>query len=81
MRRFGDHSQFLELDSTEIELQTLMVVALGRADALRWKAARGVVEILSPIQTVKVLAAAAQLHLKARRCGLQWDQRTATTTT
>ncbi|TXG52600.1 hypothetical protein EZV62_021769 [Acer yangbiense] len=81
MRRFGDHSQLSELDSGETELLTAMLVALENADALRGKAARGLMEILSPIQTVKVLTAAAQLHLKVRRCGLQWDQRTATTTT
>ncbi|KAK2660033.1 hypothetical protein Ddye_006566 [Dipteronia dyeriana] len=81
MRRFGDHCQLSELDSAETQLLTAMLVALESADALRGKVARGVVEILSPIQTVKVLAAAAQLHLKARRCGLQWDQRTATTAT
>ncbi|KAK1555890.1 hypothetical protein Q3G72_032905 [Acer saccharum] len=66
MRRFGDHSQLSELDSGETELLTAMLVALESAGALRGKAARGLVEILSPIQTVKVMAAAAQLHLKVR---------------
>ncbi|KAK0577473.1 hypothetical protein LWI29_033397 [Acer saccharum] len=75
MRRFGDHSQLSELDSGETELLTAMLVALESAGALRGKAARGLVEILSPIQTVKVLAAAAQLHLKVRRHTLHGTNR------
>lgn len=56
-------------------LHTGMLVALETADGLRAKTVRKVLEILSPIQTVQLLAGAAEFELRIRRSGLEWDQR------
>ena len=50
-----------------------MEVVLANADMLRSRTAERVVEILSPIQNVKFLAAVAELQLKIRMWGWQMD--------
>ncbi|PWA54370.1 transcription factor [Artemisia annua] len=50
-----------------------MEVVLANADMLRSRTAERVVEILSPVQNVKFLAAVAELQLKIRMWGWQID--------
>ncbi|KAJ4701532.1 transcription factor-related [Melia azedarach] len=64
----------LELDSAMKDLQTGMLAALEAADALRGTTVRKVLHVLHPVQTVKLLTAAAQFHLRIRRWGLQRDE-------
>jgi hypothetical protein len=49
---------------------------VGCADYLREKTAAKVIEILTAAQTVRFLAAVAQLQLRIRRWGQLWDART-----
>lgn len=46
---------------------------LGRADDLRLRTLRNVVDILSPIQAVYFLIAAAELHLRVHEWGMEKD--------
>lgn len=45
----------------------------GKADGLRMKTLRNVVDILSPIQAVHFLIGAAELHLRVHECGKNKD--------
>ncbi|XP_023540935.1 protein DOG1-like 4 [Cucurbita pepo subsp. pepo] len=59
---------------TEMEaLKAAFQSVLASADFLRRETALKVAEILTPAQTVRFLAAVAQLHLRIRACGLQKD--------
>lgn len=59
-------------DETAMEaLKTAMETILTAADSLRITTALKVVEILSPTQNLKFLAAATQLQLKIRGCGVE----------
>ncbi|XWS24032.1 hypothetical protein CRYUN_Cryun28dG0066400 [Craigia yunnanensis] len=79
-RRFGrlNDGEALELESAMETLKGRMLRTLERADKLRGSTARKVIEILSPVQTVKFLAASAEFQLKVRNWGLQKDQQRAT---
>ncbi|KAK9290946.1 hypothetical protein L1049_009126 [Liquidambar formosana] len=58
-------------------LRSAMESVVARADNLRMKTTRKVVEILSPVQNVKFLTAATQLQLSFRSWGLQRDSKGA----
>ncbi|KAL6297223.1 hypothetical protein ACE6H2_005365 [Prunus campanulata] len=65
-----------EISSLDLAMETLKTAMLGvfeSADGLRGSTVRKVVEVLSPEQTVKVLAAVAQFQLGIRRWGLKRD--------
>ncbi|XP_009339278.2 protein ZW2 [Pyrus x bretschneideri] len=65
-----------EISSLDMAMEMLKTAMLGvfeSADGLRGSTVRKVVEVLSPEQTVKVLAAVAQFQLRIRRWGLQRD--------
>lgn len=66
-----------DLDTAMDKLKTSMVVVMEKADELRGETLRRVVEILSPVQTVKFLAGAAQFQLQTRRWGLDRDSQRA----
>uniref|UniRef100_A0A803KNE0 DOG1 domain-containing protein n=2 Tax=Chenopodium quinoa TaxID=63459 RepID=A0A803KNE0_CHEQI len=57
------------LDSKEDKFKEI----LGRADDLRLRTLRNMVDILSPIQAVHFLIAAAELHLRVRDWGMKKD--------
>ncbi|XP_010277360.1 PREDICTED: transcription factor HBP-1b(c38)-like isoform X1 [Nelumbo nucifera] len=63
----GNANPVLESMITEFE------ILLGSADMLRANTATKMIQILSPVQTVSFLAAAAQLQLRIRRLGFQRD--------
>ncbi|KAK9270514.1 hypothetical protein L1049_026095 [Liquidambar formosana] len=67
------------LDSVMGALKMSMLMLLESADALRGNTVRKVVDILSPAQTVRLLAAAAQFQLQLRRSGLEKDSQRGTT--
>ncbi|OVA13935.1 Transcription factor TGA like domain [Macleaya cordata] len=54
-------------------LKSSMKILVERADFLRLKITMKVVEILNPVQTVKLLVAAAQIQLRIRKWGFQRD--------
>ena len=60
-----------EVDLVTEALRSSMEVVLGRSDMLRTRTVERVVEILSPVQNVKFLAAATQLQHRIRVWGLQ----------
>ncbi|KAF6170432.1 hypothetical protein GIB67_014362 [Kingdonia uniflora] len=62
-----------ELGEALEALRAGMEVLLENADFLRMTTARAVVEILTPNQAVRVLAAAAELFRRIRAWGLQLD--------
>ncbi|GJX73053.1 DOG1-like protein 4 [Tanacetum coccineum] len=64
---YGDMARAIEGLRTEMEL------VLANADMLRSRTAERVVEILSPVQNVKFLAAVTELQLKIRMWGSQID--------
>ncbi|KAL7169627.1 hypothetical protein ACSBR2_034628 [Camellia fascicularis] len=61
-------------------LRREMEAVLGKADLLRRKTAEKVVEMLSPVQGVRILAAATQLQLRIRMLGLQKEAEMRRTT-
>ncbi|PIA59470.1 hypothetical protein AQUCO_00400388v1 [Aquilegia coerulea] len=63
-----------EVDNVIECLKNSMQVLVERADFLRANTTKKVIEILSPIQGVKLLAAAAQLQLRIRSFGSQQRQ-------
>lgn len=70
-RRGGLVSGEVQNEETAVEtLRSGLETVLTGADSLRMTTALKVVEILRPIQNVKFLAAAAQLHRKIRGCDL-----------
>lgn len=62
-----------ELKSAIEVLRGEMEVVLGNADMLRTKTAEKVVEILTPVQNLKFLAAVTELFIKIRMFGWQID--------
>ncbi|XP_015087517.1 protein DOG1-like 4 [Solanum pennellii] len=68
MLRDGEIS---EVDEEMEKLRTAMENVVTDADRLRTKTADGVVGILNPLQSLKFLAAAAQLQLRIRMVGMQ----------
>lgn len=71
VRRFGKlvDGEALDLQSAMETLKLGLLRILERADRLRGSTAKKVVEILSPGQTVKFLAAAAEFQLGVRKLG------------
>ncbi|KAL5721019.1 hypothetical protein ACHQM5_013628 [Ranunculus cassubicifolius] len=57
------------VDAVIESLKNSMQVLVGRADCLRVTTTKKVIEILSPVQRVKLLASAAQLQLRIRSWG------------
>ncbi|XP_050386132.1 protein RESPONSE TO ABA AND SALT 1-like [Argentina anserina] len=62
------------LDEAMEAMKAAMLRLTESADGLRGSTVRKVVEVLSPSQTVKVLAAVAQFQLRIRSWGLQRDE-------
>ncbi|XP_057476665.1 protein ZW2-like [Actinidia eriantha] len=60
-----------EVEDVVGALRSAMEAVLGGADSLRMRTAERVVEILSPAQNVRFLAAATQLQVKIRMWGLE----------
>ncbi|XVE95117.1 hypothetical protein REPUB_Repub02eG0069000 [Reevesia pubescens] len=73
VRRFGRliDSEALELESAMETLNAGMVWILKRADKLRSSIVKKLIEIRSPIQKPKFLAASGAFQLRARKWGLQ----------
>ncbi|MFQ6639672.1 hypothetical protein Gotur_014768 [Gossypium turneri] len=69
----------LELESAVRKLKEDMLRALESADKLRGSTVRKLLQTLSPVQTVKFLAASAEFQLAVRKWGLQKDQERAAT--
>ncbi|OMO57480.1 hypothetical protein COLO4_35349 [Corchorus olitorius] len=63
-----------ELESAMEKLKAAMVRTVEKADNLRSSTAKKVIEILSPTQTVKFLAASAEFQLSVRKWGSIKDQ-------
>lgn len=63
-----------ELEASMRTLRSGMMVALDTADGLRATTVRKVLQILSPIQTVRLLAGATEFQSRVRRSGLEWDR-------
>jgi hypothetical protein len=80
-RRIGRvmDGEISSLDSAIEALKTSMLRVLEDADSLRKSTVSKVVEILSPVQTLKFLAAAAQFQLQVRRWGMERDSQKALT--
>ncbi|XVF64277.1 hypothetical protein PTKIN_Ptkin09bG0155500 [Pterospermum kingtungense] len=76
VRRFGRlvDGEALDLQSAMQTLKVGLFRTLERADKLRASTAMKVIDILSPVQTLKLLAAAADFQLRVRKLGLQKDQ-------
>ncbi|XP_009768149.1 protein RESPONSE TO ABA AND SALT 1-like [Nicotiana sylvestris] len=62
-----------ELETVIDGLKQSMMAMIEAAEHLRGSAVRKVLDILPPKQAVKLLAAVAQFHLQARKCGLRMD--------
>lgn len=75
-RSFVVDGEVSEAEDALRELQAGMLLVLEAADGLHGTAMRKIMQILSPIQTVKLLTAAAQFHLRVRKQGLERDQQT-----
>ncbi|XVE70281.1 hypothetical protein DITRI_Ditri10aG0059800 [Diplodiscus trichospermus] len=73
VRRFGrlTDGEALELESAMETLKVGMLKTLEKADKLRSSTVKKLIEILSPVQTVKFLAASAEFQLRVRKWGLQ----------
>ncbi|KAF5181591.1 Transcription factor tga2 [Thalictrum thalictroides] len=63
-----------EVDNVIESLKNSMQILVERADFLRVNTTSKVIEILSPLQGVKLLAATAQLQLRVRKFGSQQRQ-------
>ncbi|KAL2242177.1 UNVERIFIED_CONTAM: Protein ZW2 [Sesamum indicum] len=75
MRKFGKlvDGEVTEFDTSMDRLKAAMLVVVENADALQGWTAVEVVEILSPVQGVKFLAAVARFQLQSRRWGVEKD--------
>ncbi|KAI3819076.1 hypothetical protein L1987_12898 [Smallanthus sonchifolius] len=75
--RRGDYSlvdgEYDDIESAVEVLRGEMEVVVANADMLRTRTAERVVEILTPVQNVKFLAAVTELQLKIRVWGWQKD--------
>ena len=80
VKRFGKliDDEELELESAMETLKAAMLRTLERADKLRRSTVRKVIEVRSPVQTVKFLAASSEFQLRVRKWGLQKDQQRET---
>ncbi|GMI82748.1 hypothetical protein like AT1G58330 [Hibiscus trionum] len=80
VRRYGGRieGELSELESAMDTMKVAMVRALERADKLRRSTVRKLLQTLSPVQTVKFLAASAEFQLTVRKWGLQKEQQRAT---
>ncbi|OIT08194.1 transcription factor tga7 [Nicotiana attenuata] len=67
-----------ELETVIDGLKQSMMAVIETAEHLRGAAVRKVLDILPPKQAVKLLAAVAQFHLQARKCGLRMDNQSGT---
>ncbi|CAH1445902.1 unnamed protein product [Lactuca virosa] len=65
--------EYDEMESVIETLRTQMEVVVANADMLRTRTAEKVVEILTPVQNLRFLAAVTELQLKIRMCGWQLD--------
>ncbi|KAL7586061.1 protein RESPONSE TO ABA AND SALT 1 [Lactuca sativa] len=75
-RRGGNPLVDGEYDEMESVIETLraqMEVVVANADMLRTRTAEKVMEILTPVQNLRFLAAVTELQLKIRMCGWQLD--------
>ncbi|KDP41541.1 hypothetical protein JCGZ_15948 [Jatropha curcas] len=77
-RRFGRSGRLIDGEVSEIEvaedmLKTQVHNVLESADALRGLTVAKVLEILSPVQSVTFMIAAADFQLRMRRLGQQTD--------
>ncbi|KAL4333713.1 hypothetical protein GQ457_07G024500 [Hibiscus cannabinus] len=79
VRRYGGRidGELSELESAMENMKVEMLRALERADKLRRSTVKKLIETLSPVQTVKYLAASAELQLAVRKWGSQKDQERA----
>lgn len=66
-----------ELDKSMDELKASMMTVVENADGLRGATAKKIMEVLKPLQTVKLLVHFGQLLLRARRLGMQKDAQRA----
>ncbi|KAL2498112.1 transcription factor-related [Abeliophyllum distichum] len=73
MKKMGKlvDGEISELDTAMDDLKKSMTVIIGNADNLRALTVTKIVEILSPVQSVKFLATAAEFQIQARKLGLQ----------
>lgn len=71
--------QVSEMEEAVEALKAAVLAILERADVVRKSMAANVVEILSPVQAVRFLAAAIDFQLRIRRCGQLRDRERAST--
>ncbi|KAK8692427.1 hypothetical protein V6N13_075886 [Hibiscus sabdariffa] len=79
VRRYGGRidGELSELESAMENMKVEMLRALERADKLRRTTVRKLLQALSPVQTVKFLAASAEFQLTVRKWGMQKGQERA----
>ncbi|KAL4281315.1 hypothetical protein GQ457_03G034710 [Hibiscus cannabinus] len=79
VRRYGGRidGELSELESAMENMKVEMLRALERADKLRRTTVRKLLQTLSPVQTVKFLAASAEFQLTVRKRGMQKGQERA----
>ncbi|KAK6130783.1 hypothetical protein DH2020_035471 [Rehmannia glutinosa] len=70
-----------DIDGAMEELKAAMMAVVENADALRGWTAAEVVGILSPVQSVKFLAAVSRFQLQARKWGMERDRERGNITT
>lgn len=71
--RYGDEVKREKVESTLAPKEKGLEVLLQRSDDLRLKTLKAIVEVLTPIQTVHFLIAAAELHLRLHEWGSMRD--------
>ncbi|KAH6781173.1 hypothetical protein C2S52_012410 [Perilla frutescens var. hirtella] len=76
IKKFGNSvdGEAPELHAAMEELKAAMRAAVGNADALQGWTMSEVVEVLTPVQGVKFLAAVARFQLRARRWGMERER-------
>lgn len=81
MRRYGKlvdgGDEMSELDKTMDELKASMLTVVEKADGLRGSTAKKIMEVLKPLQNVKLLVSFGQLLVRARLLGTQKDAQRA----
>ncbi|CAA2988633.1 DOG1-like 4 [Olea europaea subsp. europaea] len=79
MKKMGKlvDGEVTEFDTAVDDLKKSMAVIISDADDLRASTVRKIVEILSPVQSVKFLATAAEFQLQSRKLGLQKESTVA----
>lgn len=79
IRTFGRlvDSEASELDDAMAELKIAMVGVMENSDRVRESSVKKVAEVLSPVQSVKFLSAAAQFMLNARSLGMRMESERA----